>query len=53
MYTGYAVKTLPGIREAVEAGKPDEAEQQAKQVAQVLHALNDRVEQASKLLGTL
>ena len=53
MYTGYAVKTLPGIREAVEAGKPDEAELQAKQVVQVLRALNDRVEQASKLLGSL
>ena len=53
MYTGYAVKTLPGIREAVEAGKPDEAEQQAKQVVQVLRALNDQVEQASKLLGAL
>ena len=53
MYTGYAVKTLPGIREAVEAGKPDEAEQQAKQVVEVLHKLNDQVEQASKLLGAL
>jgi len=53
MYTGYAVKTLPGIREAVEAGKPDEADQQAKQVVQVLRALNDQVEQASKLLGAL
>jgi N-acetylated-alpha-linked acidic dipeptidase len=53
MYTGYAVKTLPGIREAVEAGKPDEAEAQAKQVVQVLRALNDQVEQASKLLGAL
>jgi len=53
LYTGYAVKTLPGIREAVEAGKPDEADQQAKQVAQVLRALNDQVEQATKLLATL
>jgi N-acetylated-alpha-linked acidic dipeptidase len=53
LYTGYAVKTLPGIREAVEAGKPDDAEVQAKQVAQVLKALNDQVEQATKLLGTL
>jgi N-acetylated-alpha-linked acidic dipeptidase len=53
MYTGYAVKTLPGIREAVEAGKPDDAEVQARQVAQVLKALNDQVEQASKLLGAL
>jgi N-acetylated-alpha-linked acidic dipeptidase len=53
MYTGYAVKTLPGIREAVEAGKPEDAEQQAKQVVQVLRALNDQVAQASKLLGAL
>jgi N-acetylated-alpha-linked acidic dipeptidase len=53
MYTGYAVKTLPGVREAVEAGKPDEAEQQAKQVVEVLHKLNDQIEQASKLLGAL
>ena len=53
MYTGYAVKTLPGIREAVEAGKPDQADQQAAQVAQVLRTLNDQVEQAGKLLGAL
>ncbi|MDE3198597.1 MAG: M28 family peptidase, partial [Acidobacteriota bacterium] len=52
-YTGYAVKTLPGIREAVEAGNPDEADQQAKQVVQVLHTLNDRVEQAQKMLSSL
>ncbi|HZL57830.1 MAG TPA: transferrin receptor-like dimerization domain-containing protein, partial [Bryobacteraceae bacterium] len=52
-YTGYAVKTLPGIREAVEAGNPDEADQQAAQVARVLHTLNDRIEQAGKLLGGL
>jgi len=52
-YTGYAVKTLPGIREAVEAGNPDEADQQAKQVAQVLRTLNDQIEQAQKMLGSL
>jgi N-acetylated-alpha-linked acidic dipeptidase len=53
LYTGYAVKTLPGIREAVEAGKTDEADAQAKQVAQVLRVLNDQVEQASKLLNVM
>jgi N-acetylated-alpha-linked acidic dipeptidase len=53
MYTGYAVKTLPGIREAVEAGNPDEADEQAKQVVQVLHTLNEQIGQASKLLGAL
>jgi len=52
-YTGYAVKTLPGIREAVELGNPDEAEEQAKQVAEVIHTLNDQVAQASKLLASL
>src|SRR5208282_4884433 len=35
VYTGYAAKTLPGIREAVEAGKADEAQQQAAQLVQV------------------
>ena len=55
-YTGYDAKTLPGIREAVEAGKPDEAREQAAQVVQVLHALNDRITEAAHLLeqiGTL
>ncbi len=30
-YTGYDAKTLPGIREAVEAHKPDEAVAQAEE----------------------
>jgi N-acetylated-alpha-linked acidic dipeptidase len=30
MYTGYGVKTLPGIREAVEAGRWDEANRETK-----------------------
>ena len=52
-YTGYDAKTLPGIREAVEAGKPDEAREQAAQVVQVLRALDDRLTEAAKLLGQL
>ena len=52
-YTGYDAKTLPGIREAVEAGKPDEAREQAAQVAQVLRALNDQIAEAAKLLRQL
>jgi N-acetylated-alpha-linked acidic dipeptidase len=51
VYTGYDVKTLPGIREAVEAGKPDEAREQAAQVVQVLHALNDQISAAAGILG--
>lgn len=52
-YTGYSVKTLPGIREAVEANKSAEAADQAKQVAQVLDALAGRVSAAAKLIGKL
>jgi len=52
-YTGYAVKTLPGIREAVELNKPQEAIEQSKQVVQVLATLSGQLEQAAKLLGGL
>src|ERR1019366_9519219 len=44
-YTGYAVKTLPGLREAVEAGRTDEARQQATDLAQVLDTLDDQLTQ--------
>ncbi len=52
-YTGYAVKTLPGIREAVELNQPQEAVEQSKQVVQVLATLGGQLEQAAKLLGAL
>jgi N-acetylated-alpha-linked acidic dipeptidase len=52
-YTGYAVKTLPGVREAIEAGKPDEAREQITQLVHVLQALNEEVAQAASLLGQL
>ena len=52
-YTGYAVKTLPGIREAVEAGQSAEAAEQTKQLAQVLVTLASHVDQAAKLMGKL
>ena len=52
-YTGYAVKTLPGIREAVEADKPAEAAEQAQQVAQVLETLAAHIDQAAKLMARL
>jgi N-acetylated-alpha-linked acidic dipeptidase len=53
VYTGYAAKTLPGVREAVEAGKPDEAREQAARVVQVLGALNEEIAQATLLLSQL
>lgn len=53
MYTGYAVKTLPGIREAIELNRGAEAIQQTAEVAQVLHTLSGQLDQAIKLLGGL
>jgi N-acetylated-alpha-linked acidic dipeptidase len=53
VYTGYAAKTLPGIREAAEAGNTDEARQQAAQVVQVLDSLNDQIAQAAALLSQI
>ncbi len=48
LYTGYGAKTLPGVREAAEAQRWDEANQQAKRVAQALHAMVERVEEATR-----
>ena len=53
MYTGYAVKTLPGIREAVEAGRTDEAQSQAGQLSEVLRTLDAHLEQADAILRGL
>jgi N-acetylated-alpha-linked acidic dipeptidase len=52
-YTGYGVKTLPGIREAVEADRLDEAGQQTGEVVKVLKALNAQIQEAEKLLSEL
>ncbi|HEX5431572.1 MAG TPA: transferrin receptor-like dimerization domain-containing protein, partial [Bryobacteraceae bacterium] len=50
VYTGYAAKTIPGVREAVEAGNWAEANRQARRVAQVLRALADHVDRSARLL---
>jgi N-acetylated-alpha-linked acidic dipeptidase len=50
LYTGYGVKTLPGVREAVDAKRWDEANQQARRVAQALRAMSAQVEEATRLL---
>jgi N-acetylated-alpha-linked acidic dipeptidase len=50
-YTGYAVKTLPGLREAMEGGRLEEASQQAQQVSQVLRAVDSQVQEAARLLS--
>lgn len=53
LYTGYGAKTLPGVREAAEAGRWDEASAQAQRVADAVKALNGRVEEATRLLREL
>ena len=50
LYTGYDAKTLPGIREAVEAQRWEEANEQAQHVAQALRALVAQLEEAARLL---
>ena len=50
MYTGYGAKTLPGIREAVELARWDEAQRETASVAGALQSLRRRVENAARLL---
>jgi len=50
MYTGYGVKTLPGIREAAEASRWDEANREVQDAAVVIQQLNQRIEEATRLL---
>ena len=53
LYTGYGAKTLPGVREASEAGRMDEAGAQAKMVAKALKNFAVQVEEADKLLRSM
>ena len=53
LYTGYSAKTLPGIREAAEAGRWPEAQAAAGPVAQALEALDDQIRQALAALRQL
>jgi N-acetylated-alpha-linked acidic dipeptidase len=50
MLTGYTAKTLPGVREAVEAQQWEEANQQARKLAETLRAATIQVEEAARLL---
>lgn len=49
-YTGYGVKTLPGVREAIEQRNWQEAQEQIEVVAQALEAYTQEVTKASKIL---
>jgi N-acetylated-alpha-linked acidic dipeptidase len=50
MLTGYGVKTLPGVRESIEADKWDEANEYSTITAVALSAYCDRLDRATALL---
>jgi N-acetylated-alpha-linked acidic dipeptidase len=50
MLTGYSAKTLPGVREAVEAQQWDEANQQTRRLAETLRTAAAQVEESTRLL---
>ena len=49
-YTGYGVKTLPGVREAIEQRQYDKVEPQIALVADVLNAMAYRIETIARAL---
>jgi len=51
LYTGYGVKTVPGVREAIEQNHWDEANRYIGLTAAALTAYCDRLDQATKVLG--
>jgi N-acetylated-alpha-linked acidic dipeptidase len=51
LFTGYGVKTLPGVREAIEQNHWDEANQYVILTAAALSAYCDRLDEAAALLG--
>jgi N-acetylated-alpha-linked acidic dipeptidase len=53
LYTGYGAKTLPGIREAAEASRWQEANREAEILVGVLRAVRAQIDQADKALGRL
>ncbi|MFN0086352.1 MAG: M28 family metallopeptidase [Blastocatellia bacterium] len=50
-YTGYGVKTLPGVREAIEQKKWAEAAEQVKVVSRTLDAMTAQIEAAARQLA--
>ena len=50
-YTGYGVKTLPGIREAIEERKWAEADEQIRSTTATLNRFTDQVDKAAAITG--
>ncbi len=51
-YTGYGVKTLPGVREAIEQRKWEQVEAQIERAAGLIRAFSGEVERAARLLAS-
>ena len=51
-YTGYGVKTLPGVREAIEERQWDEAAEQVDRLAATLENLAAEIDQATDVLAS-
>ena len=50
-YTGYGVKTLPGIREGLEQRRWDEVDFFINEVAKALNRASERIDKATKILN--
>ena len=50
-YTGYGVKTIPGVREAIEQKRWQEADEQIQRVGTILTKEADLLDEATAALG--
>ena len=50
-FTGYGAKTLPGVREAIEEQRWDDADRYARLTADAINAYSDRLDQATRVLS--
>src|SRR5262249_62330102 len=50
LYTGYGVKTLPSVREAIEQHKWDEATEQISVVASTLDQVSAKIDAAAQIV---
>ena len=50
-YTGYGVKTLPGVREAIEQRNYEEVNQQIEILGEVLELFSSKIEKAVRLIN--
>jgi N-acetylated-alpha-linked acidic dipeptidase len=53
VYTGYGVKTIPGVREGIEQKRYDEANREIVRVAKALEAESALIDEARQILEKL